>query len=77
MTTKWIPNSNVIQYPTGRWGFVGRVSAALAVVQLDGSPATEKQIVTAKQFGPRLAHVKDRTFATKADALQAAADLDS
>ena len=66
-----------MQYPTGRWGFVGCVSCSLAYVQLDGSPATEKQLETARGFGPRLAHVKTRCLATKADALQAAADLDS
>ena len=76
-TATMIPNSNAIQYPSGRWGFVGRVSAALAYVQLDGSPATEEQLATAAQFGPRLAHITTRTFATKAEALHAAADLDS
>lgn len=72
-----IKKNVVIQYPSGRWGFAGSVSAELTYVQLDGSPATQEQLATAARFGPRLARVTTRAFTTKAEALQAAADLDS
>lgn len=70
-----LPNNNVIQYPSGRWGFVGSVCTDLCYMQQDGSPPTNKQLDTARHCGPGFANLRARTFATEADALQAAADL--
>lgn len=64
-----LPENDVIQFPTGRWGFVGRVRADLAYVAKDGTPATEEQLDTAQRFGPRLAGVTTRTFDTREEAL--------
>ncbi len=68
-----LPQNSLMQYPTGCWGFVGSVRADLCYVQLDGSPATDAQLDKARGFGPRLARLKTRSFATKADALAALA----
>lgn len=68
-----LPKNVLTKYPTGCWGFVGSVRADLCYVQMDGSPATDAQLEKARQFGPRLAHLKECTFATKADALAALA----
>lgn len=68
-----LPENIPLQFPSGRWGFVGSIRADLAYVQADGTPATETQLETARKFGPRLAHLKTRSFVTKAEALAALA----
>lgn len=66
-----LPKNQLIQFPTGSWGFVGSVHAALAYIQADGSPATDAQLERCRQFGPRLAHLKTRCWPSRAEALQA------
>lgn len=66
-----LPENIPLQFPSGRWGFVGRVRGDLAYVQVDGTTATETQLETARRCGPRLARLKTRSFATKAEALAA------
>jgi hypothetical protein len=66
---------NVIQFPTGTWGFVGRVPAALAHVMTDGSPVTAEAAKIAASFGPALANVKTRAWETREAAVAAAQDL--
>lgn len=69
-----LPTNCLIQFPSGRWGFVGSVDPDLAYVDREtGGPPTDKQLETARQFGPRLARVATRTWATKAEAVAAAA----
>jgi hypothetical protein len=62
----------VIQFPSGTWGFVGRVPASLSLVMKDGSPVTPEAAKIASGFGPALANVKTRAWATKGEALAAA-----
>ena len=66
-----LPQS-LIQFPSGRWGFVGRVDARLAYTAKDGSPADPAEIVKAKNFGPALANVKTCSWATAEEAIAAA-----
>lgn len=54
---------HVIQFPSGRWGFVGSVPEALAF------EGTAEEIQKARQFGPGFAKVKAVSFATKEDAI--------
>lgn len=70
-----LPPNGIIHYPSGRWGFVGSVDARLAYESNDGNPATEEELENARSFGPRVAGVKTRTWATKEEAEKAAADL--
>lgn len=70
-----LPKNSLIQYPTGRWGFVGSVDARLAYVAKDGSTPTKKMLQDALTFGPNLAGVKTRAWNTKEEALQAAKEL--
>lgn len=58
---------HVIQFPSGRYGYVGSVPADIYFV--DG--ATEKQIRDARQFGERFGP-KRRTFATREEAVELA-----
>lgn len=75
MTTMSIPfqmEENVLkEFRPGVWGFVGNVTPILALVTKDGQTPTPKQIENARQFGPRLAGVKTRTWPTKEAALLA------
>ena len=66
-----LPQNVVIQFPSGQWGFVGKVRTDLAYVSKDGKPLTTKQIDNTQKFGPRLAGVKTRSFDTKKEALAA------
>ncbi len=67
--------ATITETPKGTFTFVGSVPNELAVVAKDGSPATPEQLRNAKQFGPRLAGVKDRSFKTREEAAQAFRDL--
>lgn len=58
----------LIQYPSGRWGFVGKVPAELAFTALDGGTPDPEQVKIACAFGPSLAKVKARTWATAEEA---------
>jgi len=53
----------VIQYPSGRWGYVGRVPVELAYI--DGT--TEEQIRAGAQFGERFGP-KKRVFDSEIEA---------
>lgn len=67
-----LPSNSVMQYPSGRWGFVGSVDSRLAYVRKDGSEATEDDLSSARIAGPNVAGLKTRTFDTKEAALAAA-----
>lgn len=73
--------AHVIQYPSGRWGFVGKVPASLAY-EYD----SEDDVMTALQIGPgiaaRIAAKAGRTFKTRSwssqdEALAAKAALEA
>ena len=66
---------HVISTPTGRFIFAGSVPGSLAYVHASGRAATAKELETARRFGPRLAGVKTRSWATRAEAVAAAAAL--
>lgn len=58
----------------GRWSFAGSVDFRLAFVsKVDGGEPTAKQIDAAKHCGPGFAKLARRSFATKAEAIEAAA----
>lgn len=56
---------NVLQYPSGAWGFVGKVPVELAWTAKDGGAADPAEVKKAAQFGARFGDVKTRTWATK------------
>lgn len=65
---KWKLENNLTQYPSGRWGFVGKVPQELAYVD-----PTPKQLADAKygeKFGP-----KKRSFETAEEAREFARNL--
>jgi hypothetical protein len=64
---------HLIDGPSGRWHFVGRVPAHLALVRKDGRAATQDDYEKARRFGPALAGMTTRTWASKEDALAALA----
>lgn len=72
-----LPTNAITQYPSGRWGFVGRVDARLGFTMKDGSPATDKAIADARIAGPSVAGLVCRTFATREDAMAALALVSS
>jgi hypothetical protein len=68
---KWkIKEFFVIQYPSGRWGYVGRVPIELAYV--DGT--TQEEIEQGKLFGERFGP-KIRIFDTENEAIIFAKNL--
>ena len=66
---------HLIDTPNGRWYFAGRVPAPLAYVRKDGAEATPDDYDKARSFGPALAGMKLRTWASKEEALAALAAL--
>jgi len=60
-----LPDNVLQRYPTGRWGFAGRVRADLCYERKDGRPLTEADIDNGRSFGPRLAGLKRRTWPTR------------
>jgi hypothetical protein len=70
-----VPGCSVIQFPSGRWGFVGKVPVALAYPD-----ATPDDVATISLCGPGIAKriavtegrtLKEATFATEQDAYSA------
>lgn len=71
-----LPRNSLIRFPSGRWGFVGRVDPALAVERADGTPATDEEVAKARQFGMGLFRdLRRPTWATRGEALAAAEAL--
>jgi len=60
--------------PTGCWVFAGSVPGHLAYLHESGRPATDEELDTARRFGPRLARVKTRSWATREEAVAAATE---
>lgn len=64
---------NLIQLPSLRWGFVGRVPESLAYVDaVTGEAPTPEQIKRAHHVGPRMAGVKTRSWETRTSAEESA-----
>ena len=62
----------VMQFPSGRWGFVGRVPAALAWQRRDGAPMTDADWQTVKHcMAPGSFGYGPVTFETESDAIKA------
>lgn len=72
-----LPPNVVTQYPSGRWGFVGRVDGRLAHEALDGSELDARTLRDIASFGPGLfAHkARHRTWNTREEAIEAAREL--
>lgn len=64
-----LPSNALIQFPSGRWGFVGRVDARLS---MSGTP---EEIETARRFGEGLSKAKRLSWATREEAVAAAAAI--
>jgi hypothetical protein len=69
-----LPEHEVIRFPSGRWGFVGRCAAELVYVRTDGTRPSSAELETARAHGPRLAGLQGRTWPTEADARAALAE---
>lgn len=72
---------HVIKYPSGLFGFVGRVPAVLAYRKTDGSVMSQKEYDEIAQFGPgspssmKARCIACRTWKTEEYAVEAANDL--
>jgi hypothetical protein len=58
----------ITQFPSGKWGFVGRVPVALGCERKDGKPVTHEDARAASQCGPELAGLRAKGYQTKAAA---------
>lgn len=58
----------LIETPTHRWIWVGRVPLPLAVCRPDGSDATPEELDRANHVGVRIAGMRERSYATRAEA---------
>jgi hypothetical protein len=70
-----LPDNDLMKFHTGCWGFVGRVDVRLAYCRINGGSATDAQLELARRFGPRMAGLKSRSFATRREALAALAEI--
>lgn len=64
--------NNLLQFPSGTWGFVGSVYQHLMFVKKDNSEITQDDLKNAGHFGPAVAGVKQRSWPTPLEALKAA-----
>jgi hypothetical protein len=71
MKMEKLPANNLIQYPGGRWGFVGRVNARLAYTRKDGSLLTDEDVKTLATCQSPGLLFKCRSFATAEEAQKA------
>jgi hypothetical protein len=60
--------NTLIQYPSGKWGFVGRVHEDLSYTMKDGSPLTAAARAAIHQAGPGFAPVKSLAWETPEEA---------
>jgi hypothetical protein len=75
MIVPGLPKNSLMQYPTGRWGFVGSVDPILAYARPDGSIPSRYELMQASKHGPKLAGVVTRTWATQSEAEEFLASL--
>ena len=68
-----LPRNTVLRFPVGTWGYVGSVDARLLYCQVDGSPATDEQLKSARIAGPGFVQGIVRcAWPTREDAIAAA-----
>jgi len=65
----------LLRYPTGRWGFAGRVPLPLAYEHRDGSPATDAEIRDDLRLPGNVRKLRSVAFETREEAVTAAAAL--
>lgn len=58
----------ITQFPSGKWGFVGRVPVALGYQRKDGQPVTHEDARACAQCGPQLAGLQAIGYSTKSAA---------
>ena len=67
-----LPGPQITQFPSGRFGFAGRVPVSLSHTKADGSPLTADQITRIQNFGPglmlRSKEIKSVSFKTQKQA---------
>jgi hypothetical protein len=67
-----IRDAYLTKYPSGRFGFAGRVPAQLMYKRNDGVPISDEDIEKIKRFGPGLfKHIQSVAFETPYDAIEA------
>jgi hypothetical protein len=66
---------HVIKYPSGRFGFVGRVPGELAYIKPSGELLTEQEFDTARHCGLGVLHLLTRTWDSRESAVEAARKL--
>ena len=60
-----LPYNHIIQYPSGRWGFVGHVAVKLGWVNKDGSELTDEQAKRLASASNPAMLARSRSFETK------------
>jgi hypothetical protein len=70
-----LPDNVLIDTPTGRFIFVGRVDARLVYQTAEGDLPTDEQLKIATQFGSRFSGLRSRSFASREEAAAFAASL--
>lgn len=72
-----IRGAYLIQFPSGRWGFRGRVPIALSYTYKDGSPLSDEDVRNVQQHGAGLfkKRIQNVVFETAEDALDAAREI--
>jgi hypothetical protein len=70
-----LPSNALIQFPSGRWGYVGSVDMRLAFVRKDGTECTAQDVENAAIAGPAFAGLKTKAWDTKDAAIAAAAAI--
>ena len=69
------PLNNVFQFPSGKWGFVGRVSVWLGWQRKDGTPLTLDDAMRLPTLSNPAMLYKTRSYDTREDAIRAAKEL--
>jgi hypothetical protein len=71
-----LPTNQLIDFPSGRWGFVGRAHAQLSWVKKDGEELSEEDIpILMDASNPSMLGYKQRSFKTVYEAFMAAKRL--
>ncbi len=72
-----ITGAHLIQYPSGTWGFVGRVPASLSYENMDGTPISNEDARNIASHGAGLfrKRIRSISFETPRDAIIAAREI--
>lgn len=66
------PINHIFQYPSGKWGFVGRVDCRLTWQNKDGTPLNDTQASELTQLSNPAMFFKVKCYDTREQALNAA-----